>query len=194
MLFRKRRKLDVIFYKSNERQSHSCCFPNFVPLQSETLQQTPHTPGTRQGDTNSTNDLTLVSPKLAPWTHSETLALHGSDHLPVVFSLQKPEIEPRKKSQFPYKYGKSETGVVSKLRTRKPAHTTNPRQKTIIQPRWWNKETQEAWTDKWTMVKVWQRERSKPHPDLTIKAHMEEKTEVFMRVASEAKDRPSKGF
>ena len=30
--------------------------------------------------------------------------------------------------------------------------------------------------------------RSKPHPDLTIKAHMEEKTEVFKRVASEAKD------
>ena len=39
------------------------------------------------------------------------------------------------------------------------------------------------------MVKLWQKERSKPHPDLTIKALMEEKTEVFKRVASEAKDR-----
>ena len=37
------------------------------------------------------------------------------------------------------------------------------------------------------MVKLWQRERSKPH--LTIKSHTEEKTEVFRRVASEAKDR-----
>ena len=42
------------------------------------------------------------------------------------------------------------------------------------------------------MVKLWQKERSKPHPDLTIKAHMEEKTEVFKRVASEAKDRQCK--
>ena len=31
--------------------------------------------------------------------------------------------------------------------------------------------------------------RSKPHPDLTTNAHMEEKTEVSKRVASEAKDR-----
>ena len=36
--------------------------------------------------------------------------------------------------------------------------------------------------------------RSKPHPELTIKAHMEEKTEVFKRVASEAKDRQWKSF
>ena len=43
-------------------------------------------------------------------------------------------------------------------------------------------------------MKLWQKERSKPHPDLTIKAHMEEKTEVFKRVASEAKDRQWKSF
>ena len=36
---------------------------------------------------------------------------------------------------------------------------------------------------------MWQRERSKPHPDLTIKAHTEERTRVFKRVAGEAKDR-----
>ena len=70
-------------------------------------------------------------------------------------------------------------GVMSKLRAHKPAHTTNPQQKAAIQPPWWNKETQAAWTDKRTMVKLWQKERSKPHPDLTIKALMEEKTEVF---------------
>ena len=83
---------------------------------------------------------------------------------------------------------------MSKLRAHKPAHTTNPRQKAAIQPPWWNKETQAAWTDKRTMVKLWQKERSKPHPDLTIKALMEEKTEVFKRVASEAKDRQWKSF
>ena len=44
------------------------------------------------------------------------------------------------------------------------------------------------------MVKLWQKERSKPHPDLAVKAHMEEKTEVFKRVASEAKDRQWKSF
>ena len=43
-------------------------------------------------------------------------------------------------------------------------------------------------------MKLWQKERSKPHPDLTIKAHMEERTEVFKRVASEAKDRQWKNF
>ena len=83
---------------------------------------------------------------------------------------------------------------MSKLRAHKPAHTTNPRQKAAIQPPWWNKETQAAWTDKQTMVKLRQKERSKPHPDLTITALMEEKTEVFKRVASEVKDRQWKSF
>ena len=43
-------------------------------------------------------------------------------------------------------------------------------------------------------MKSWQKDRSKPHPDLTIKAHMEEKTKVFERVASEAKYRQWKSF
>ena len=154
----------------------------------------PTHPGTRQGDTDSTIDLALVSPKFVPWTRAETLASHGSDHLPVVFSLQKPGFEQKRKLQYPFQYGKSDMGVMSKLRAHKPAHTTNPRQKAAIQPPWWNKETQAAWTDKRTMVKLWQKERSKPHPDLTIKALMEEKTEVFKRVASEAKDRQWKSF
>ena len=135
-----------------------------------------------------------MSPKLVPWTRAETLASHGSDHLPVVFNLQKPGIEQRRKLQYPFQYGKSDMGVMSKLRAHKPAHTANPRQKAAIQSPWWNKETQAAWTDKRTIVKLWQKERSKPHEDLTIKALMEEKTEVFKRVASEAKDRQWKSF
>ena len=60
----------------------------------------PTHPGTRQGDTDSTIDLALVSPKLVPWTRTETLASHGSDHLPIVFSLQKPGIEQRRNSNI----------------------------------------------------------------------------------------------
>ena len=151
-------------------------------------QQTPHTP-VRDGVTQIAQLIWhWVSAKLVPWTRAETLASHGSNHLPVVFSPQKPETEPRRKPQYPFQYGKSDMGVMSKLRAHQPAHITNPRQKAAIQPPWWNKETQAAWTDKRTMVKMWQKERSKPHPDLTIKARMEEKTELFKRVASEAID------
>ena len=103
-------------------------------------------------------------------------------------------IEQKRKLQYPFQYGKSDMGVMSKLRAHKPAHITNPRQKAAIQLPWWNKETQAAWTDKRTMVKLRQKERSQLHPDLTIKALMEEKTEVFKRVASEAKDRQWKSF
>ena len=53
---------------------------------------------TRQGDTDSTVDLALVSPKLAPWTRAKIVGSHGSDHLPIVFSLQKQWIEPRRKT------------------------------------------------------------------------------------------------
>ena len=63
---------------------------------------------------------------------------------------------------------KKDTGVMSKLRTSKPTNTTNPRQKVVTKPPWWNKETQAARTDKGAMVKLWQQERSKPLPDLTV--------------------------
>ena len=89
----------------------------------------PTHPGARQGDADSSIDLALVSPKLAPWTRAKTLASHGSDHLPVVFSLQKPGVEPRRKPQSPFKYGKSEMDVMSKLRAHKPTHTANLRRK-----------------------------------------------------------------
>ena len=126
----------------------------------------PTHPGTRQGDTDSTIDLALVSPKLVPWTRAETLASHGSGHLPVVFSLQKPGIEQKRKLQYPFQYGNCDMGVMSKLRAHKPAYTTNPQQKAAIQPPWWNKETQAAWTDKRTMVKLWQKkEASHTRPD-----------------------------
>ena len=50
----------------------------FTPLSTAS----PTHPGTRQGDTDSTIDLALVSPKFVPWTRAETLASHRSDQLP----------------------------------------------------------------------------------------------------------------
>ena len=38
-------------------------------------------------------------------------------------------------------------------------------------------------------MKLWEKDRSKPHPDLTIKSHMQEMTEAFHRVVSEVKDK-----
>ena len=49
-------------------------------------------------------------------------------------SLQKPGIEPRRKPQHPFKYGKSDTDVISELRPCKPTHRTIPQQKAVIQP------------------------------------------------------------
>ena len=79
----------------------------FIPVSTAS----PTHPGTRQADTGSTVDLALVSSKLTPWTRAETLASHGSDHLAVVFSLQNPGIETRRKPQYLFQYGKSDIGV-----------------------------------------------------------------------------------
>ena len=58
----------------------------------------------------------------------------------------------------------------------------------------WNEEAQAEWTHKHANVNLWQKERGKPHLDPTIKAQMEAKTELYKRVASEAKDRQWKSF
>ena len=95
------------------------------------LQETRTCPNQPQDDA----DLALVSQRLAPWTGTESHASHGSDHLAMVFSLQKPGIAPRWKPKYPFKHDKSDTGVMSKLPARKPAHTRNLPQKAVIQPR-----------------------------------------------------------
>ena len=101
----------------------------------------PTHPCTRPGDTDRTTDLALVSPKLAQWTYAKIIVSRSSDHLPVVYRNQG-LVQDRNSNIYRFKYGKSDTGVTSKLQARKPAYTTNPRQKTAIQPHWWNKETQ----------------------------------------------------
>ena len=55
--------------------------------------------GSRQGDTGSTTDLVLVSPRIAPWLGAETLIPHGNDHLPVVFGLQKKKKKKKRKKK-----------------------------------------------------------------------------------------------
>ena len=149
--------------------------------------------GERQGDTQYNRPGTGV-PKSGTMDACRTLASHGSDHLPAVFSLQKPGDESRRKPKYPFNDGKSDTDVISKLRAPKPTRTTNLRHKAVIQPPWRNKETQAVWTDKRAKMKLWQKERSKPHPDLTIKTQMEERTEVSKTLSSEAKDRQWKIF
>ena len=71
--------------------------------------------GTRQSDTDSTIDLALVSPKLVPWTRAETLASHGSDHLHVVFSQQKPGIEQKRKLDRTLTEAGSNDGMITEL-------------------------------------------------------------------------------
>ena len=82
----------------------------------------PSTPthiGARQGDSDSTIDLALISPRLKAWANIESLEPHGSDHLPVVLSLQMPAQQPKTlRSKNPFKYDRRETGVVARLRTK----------------------------------------------------------------------------
>ena len=51
--------------------------------------------------------MALVSPRIAPWLSAETLTPHGSDHLPVVFSLQKPAKKQNSKPHNPFRYERS---------------------------------------------------------------------------------------
>ena len=56
-----------------------------------------------------------MSSKLAPWMCAETLASHGSDHLPVVFGLQKPAVKPIPKRErtirIPYPHNAEHHGI-----------------------------------------------------------------------------------
>ena len=57
--------------------------------------------GSRKRDTDSTIDLALVSPMISPWLSTETLT---PDHLPGVFSLQKPAKKQNVKPNNPFRY------------------------------------------------------------------------------------------
>ena len=99
--------------------------------------------GSRQGGTDSTTDLALVSPRIAPWLSAKTP--HGSDHLLVVFSLQKPATEQSIKPHNPFRYERSGSDIVSKLRKRKPKKkSTKGARKSKKQLPWWDSETEKS--------------------------------------------------
>ena len=113
--------------------------------------------GSRHGDTDSTTDLALVSPRIAPWLSAETLTPHGSDHLLVVFSLQRAAKKQNSKPHNPFRYERSGSDIMSKLRRQKPTQITKGSRKSKKQPPWWNSETEKAWTEKHAAVKSWQK-------------------------------------
>ena len=122
--------------------------------------------GSRQGDTDSTTDLALVSPRIAPWLSAETLTPHGSDHLPVIFSLQKPANKQNSKQHNPFRYERSGSDIVSKLRKRKPSQSTNGSWKGKKQPPWWDSEAEKTWTEKCGREKLAERKNStQPRPE-----------------------------
>ena len=144
---------------------------------------------------DSTIDLALVSPRISPWLSAETLTPHSSDHLPVVFSLQKPAKKQNVKPNNPFRYEKSGSDVVSKLRKRKPrTQNTKGSRKSKKQPSWWDSETEKAWTEKCAAVNNWQKGRTRPNPDPTLKTTMDDKTEQFKKAAREAKEAKWKTF
>ena len=98
---------------------------------------TPTRLGARQSNIDSTNDLELVPPWLAPWTRDKTFASNGSGLLP------------RLKPQYPSEYRKSDTGVMFKLRTLKPISQQIRNRKPSANHPGGAKETQSAGTDKW---------------------------------------------
>ena len=101
--------------------------------------------GSRQGGTDSTTDLALVSPRIAPWLSAKTP--HGSDHLLVVFSLQKPATEQSIKPHT-FRYERSGSGIVSKLRKRKPKKARKAHGKARSSYHGGTVRPRKAWTEK----------------------------------------------
>ena len=113
--------------------------------------------GSRHGDTDSTTDLALVSPKNA---HAKTLTPHGSDPLLVVFNLKRAAKKQNSKPHNPFRYERSGSDIMSKLRKQKPTQITKGSRKSKKKPPWWDSETEKAWTEKRAAVKSWQKGRT----------------------------------
>ena len=154
---------------------------NFAPV---TTVEPTH-PAKRQGDTDSTIDMALVSSRLTSVIHAEALTSHGSDHKPVAFSMRRPGKEQTTRPPNPFKYATSGT-VVNRIRARKPKTTKKPSQRRV-QPPWWNEEVQQAWNEKRAAVKQWQKDRKRPNPDPSLEDEMKERTKTFKTLADEAR-------
>ena len=66
----------------------------------------------------------IVSPRIAPWLSAGMLTPHGSDNQSMVFSLQKPAKKQNIKPHNPFRYERSGSDTVSKLRKRKATQST----------------------------------------------------------------------
>ena len=102
----------------------------------------------------------LLSHQECTWLSAETLTPYGSDHLLVVFSLQRAAKKQNSKPHNPFRYERSGSDTVSKLRKRKPTQSANGSRKSKMQPPWWDSETEKAWTEKRAAVKSWQKGRT----------------------------------
>ena len=88
---------------------------------------TPTRLATRPGDSDSTIDIALISPRLSPWMTAETLAPHGSDHVPVVFSLLKPQTQNKTRTpKCPFQYPREPNDVINRLRWQKKGSSELP--------------------------------------------------------------------
>ena len=105
-----------------------------------------NTPWITTRGTDSTTDLVLVSPRTAPWLSAKTA--HGSDHLPVVFSLQKPATEQSIRPHNSFRYEMSGSDIVSKLRKRKPKKARKAHGKARSSYHGGTVRPRKAWTEK----------------------------------------------
>ena len=102
----------------------------------------------------------LLSHQQCTWLSAETLTSHGSDPLLVVFSLKRAAKKQNSKPHNPFRYERSGSDIMSKLRKQKPTQITKGSRKSKKQPPWWDSETEKAWTEKRAAVKSWQKGRT----------------------------------
>ena len=102
----------------------------------------------------------LLSHQQCTWLSAETLTSHGSDPLLVVFSLKRAAKKQNSKPHNPFRYERSGSDIMSKLRRQKPTQITKGSRKSKMQPPWWESETEKAWTEKRAAVKSWQKGRT----------------------------------
>ena len=102
--------------------------------------------GSWQGDTDSTTDLALVSPRIAPWLSAEMLTPHGSDHLPGC-SAYKGQLRSKTANHItPSGVKGGSKHCVKTARGNQEHKSWKAHGKSKKQPPWWISETKKAWT------------------------------------------------
>ena len=112
----------------------------------------------------------------------------------MIFNLHKSAKKQNSKPHNPFRYERSGSDTVSKLRKRKPTQSANGSRKSKVQPPWWDSETEKAWTEKRAAVRNWQKGRTRPNPDPTLKTATDTKTEQVKQIPQEAKEAKWRSF